>query len=297
MVLENIHLAGEWIHDLEAIVEQLPMLHAHPEFRLWMTMVAGPEIPPGLLQASVKLMDAAPVGYPASLRRSLLELPTDLLTDPELGAKKVGHLTPAPPAPAIPFPFRFIPRQPPVPPIAFASLRPLCAHPTEIAMGRRHQQHASACFTGRTCSSRHVPRGLQASTVPSLQEQGDADWRRVIMALCHFHAVLLERQSYTDLCWNLPINFTGDDLASSIAFVLEKYQLDEKLRQEAAQDAKPSVPIADTLAAVSFTVGQCIYGGRVADSWDRRLLQVTPTHTWAPPPLHTLVSRPVSVPP
>lgn len=89
MLLENCHLAGEWINELETFVEQLPTLGVHPDFRLWMTLSATPEIPVSLLESSLKLVDTLPSGYKSNLQRAVMELPPDLLTDPELGAKKV----------------------------------------------------------------------------------------------------------------------------------------------------------------------------------------------------------------
>jgi hypothetical protein len=54
VLLENLHLAGDWIQKLVTIVNQLDMMHPHPEFRLWMTMQVRRPHPPACNQNTLR---------------------------------------------------------------------------------------------------------------------------------------------------------------------------------------------------------------------------------------------------
>ena len=47
-----------------------------------------------------------------------------------------------------------------------------------------------------------------------------ADWKRLLLRLCLFHALLMERQQYRALGWRRPYEFTAADVLSSINQVL-----------------------------------------------------------------------------
>eukprot|EP00951_Prasinocladus_malaysianus_P007542 scaffold54249_cov23-Prasinocladus_malaysianus.AAC.1 len=111
------------------------------------------------------------------------------------------------------------------------------------------------------------------ASVPTLQQPEDGEWRRLLMALCYFHAAIVERQAFGPLAWNRPYSFSDDDLAAAVSFVLSSFEAAEKHDQLLDHGEAPRQGRADALAAVSYFVGECIYGGRVTDLWDRRLIQ------------------------
>eukprot|EP00762_Andalucia_godoyi_P002130 ANDGO_02526.mRNA.1 Dynein-1-beta heavy chain len=109
------------------------------------------------------------------------------------------------------------------------------------------------------------PKGLRAnlrgSFVPLDQnflddcKKPDA-FRKLLFALCFFHAQIQERRKFGPLGWNIRYEFTNGDLLvcmKQLKMFLDKYE---------------EVPFK----VLRFLFGQINYGGRVTDDWDRRLL-------------------------
>lgn len=114
------------------------------------------------------------------------------------------------------------------------------------------------------------PKGLKASLqrIYSQVEQSKTEkefynsnskantWKRLYLALTFFHGIVRERRKYGSLGWNLSYDFNDSD------FRISMRQLHLMV------DTFEEVPFR----ALNYLAGECNYGGRVTDDWDRRTL-------------------------
>ncbi|KAL1115993.1 hypothetical protein AAG570_005488 [Ranatra chinensis] len=114
-----------------------------------------------------------------------------------------------------------------------------------------------------------APEGLQQSLIrsytsdpvcePDFYEscQGKEQiFAKLLFGITFFHAVVQERRKFGPIGWNIPYGFNESDYLISI------HQLQMYVMEYA------DIPYE----AVTYLTGECNYGGRVTDNWDRRAL-------------------------
>eukprot|EP00117_Sycon_ciliatum_P001752 scpid1043/ scgid5734/ Dynein heavy chain 1, axonemal; Axonemal beta dynein heavy chain 1; Ciliary dynein heavy chain 1 len=109
------------------------------------------------------------------------------------------------------------------------------------------------------------PKGIKANLLRSytgfsvefLETCSKAEqFKGLLLSLCLFHGITLERRKFGALGFNIPYEFTEGDLAiciSQLKMFLNEYS---------------DIPYK----VLTYTAGHINYGGRVTDDWDRRCL-------------------------
>ncbi|KAL4108550.1 hypothetical protein PRIC1_000265 [Phytophthora ramorum] len=94
-----------------------------------------------------------------------------------------------------------------------------------------------------------------------LEECPHAAFRSVVYVLCFLHAVVLERRKYGKIGWNVSYDFNESD------FTISRKLLSLYL-YKAYEDGDEQLP----WGSLKYLIGDAMYGGRVSDDYDRRIL-------------------------
>jgi dynein heavy chain len=117
------------------------------------------------------------------------------------------------------------------------------------------------------------PAGLKAGILKSYTilvdqdrlervDQGAAQWRQLLFALCFLHSTVQERRKFGSLGWSIPYEYNNGDLTACILF-LEKHLYNGSISWPTFQ----------------YMVCEAQYGGKITDTLDRRTFK-TYTQVW-----------------
>ena len=102
MILENSHLAGDWMPSLCRLVQALPLLKPNIHFRLWLTTAPTSAYPDIILQASLKLVMDPPHGIKANLLQVMSQLPVEVSSNSRFAQQSLPSYGTDPPPGADP---------------------------------------------------------------------------------------------------------------------------------------------------------------------------------------------------
>ncbi|KAJ9596605.1 hypothetical protein L9F63_012364, partial [Diploptera punctata] len=96
----------------------------------------------------------------------------------------------------------------------------------------------------------------EPSFITEVEEYKRVRLLKLLYGLAYFHTVIQLRKEFGSVGWNVPYEFNDSDFEISV-LQLQMFIMEEE-----------KVPFD----AITYLIGECNYGGRVTDSWDRRTL-------------------------
>jgi len=87
------------------------------------------------------------------------------------------------------------------------------------------------------------------------------EFKQLVYVLSFFHATIQERKKYGKIGWNVQYDFNDGDFR--ISWRLIQLYLNKAI--ETNSDVLP-------WETLRYLIGESMYGGRVTDDWDRRVL-------------------------
>ena len=98
-------------------------------------------------------------------------------------------------------------------------------------------------------------------TAAELDECPHPAYRPLVYVLAFFHAVIQERRKYGKWGWNVTYDFNDSD-----------FDVSRRLLSMYLSKAQQGVDEVIPWSSLRYLIGECMYGGRVTDSYDRRIL-------------------------
>jgi len=113
------------------------------------------------------------------------------------------------------------------------------------------------------------PDGLGANVMQNFSKMSDeifetcpkAEFKQMVYVLSFFHATIQERKKYGKIGWNCAYDFNDGDFKIS-------WRLIQLYLNKAAEKNDENLP----WETLRYLIGESMYGGRVTDDWDRRVL-------------------------